>query len=185
VPAIRFVKQVQPSHLFDFPFESELGQTSCNQPTGDREDLIVSEDRLRSTDRAEIVDQAHPYEGVETTGADFGNQFSTAQLELTFQGGLIPRRRNSSVAAASSCRWWTLRINMKGPPAGTAVDDSDSRVLSPLSPAVGVQLLPQQIPAKCMATVWADRAAGPAIIGLDWHAPIVPGRCRFCIGARR
>ena len=87
--AIRFVKQVRPSQLFDLPFESELRPSSFNQPAGNREDPIVREDCFRCSDRAKVVDQANPYERVKTTCTDFGDQVTTAKLELTFQGGLV------------------------------------------------------------------------------------------------
>jgi hypothetical protein len=146
---------------------------------------MVSQDCLRSSDCAEIVDQAHPYEWVKTTCTDFGDQFSTAKLELTFRGAFIGRRRNGSASARACCHCWSLRINMKGPPAGAAVGDPDSGWRFPLRPALRLQLLFEQVLAEWFTTVWTDRAAGPAIIGLDWHVPIVPERCRFRLGACR
>jgi hypothetical protein len=146
---------------------------------------MVSQDCLRRSDCAQIVDQAHPYERVKTTGTDFGDQFSTAKLELTFRGAFIGRRRNRSAPAVACCHCWSLRSNVKGPAAGAAVGDPDSGSRAILRPALRVQLLFEQVPAKCFTTVWTDRAAGPAIIGLDWHVPIVPERSRFRLGASR
>jgi hypothetical protein len=77
-----------------------------------------------------------------------------------------------------------LRIYLKGPSAGPAVGDPNSRVRSPLRPALSEHLLSTQIPAQRLTAVWTDRAAGPAIIGLECHAPIVPEHGRFRLGAR-
>jgi hypothetical protein len=170
--AIRFVKQVGPAQLFDLPFEGEFSQSSFNQPTGDREDVILREDRFRRSDRAEIVDEADPHERVKATRTDYGDQISTAKLELTFQGGFVYRRRHSRAAAAARDRRWTWRSNMKGPAAGTAVGDLDSRVRSPFRIALRVHLLTTEIYAQWLTTAWTDWAAGPAVIGLDWHAPL-------------
>jgi hypothetical protein len=106
-------------------------------------------------------------------------------LELAFQGGFVWRRRHGSASPTACCHWRTLRVNMKGPPAGTAVGNPDSRVRSTLRRALSGQLLSTQIPAQWLTTIRTDRAAGPAIIGLERHAPIVPEHGRFCLGACR
>jgi hypothetical protein len=62
-------------------------------------------------------------------------------LELTFRGGFIGRRRHGSAPAGACCHLWTLRIDVKGPPAGAAVGDSDSGLRFPVRPGLHLHLL--------------------------------------------
>ena len=49
------------------------GQSSGDQPTGDRKDVIVGEDSLRSSDRPDVVDHGHHTTG-KSPSTDFGDQ---------------------------------------------------------------------------------------------------------------
>jgi hypothetical protein len=114
--AVRFVKQVCPSHLLDLPFKSEFREPLIDKPVGDGKDAMIGEDSLRSFGSPEVIDQPYPHERVKAEGPDFGDQISRTKLELSIKSRLICR--SSYLCLSQTTGHHELgshRLNLEGP----------------------------------------------------------------------
>jgi hypothetical protein len=89
---------------------------------------MIGEDPLRGSDSPEIIDQPSPHEWVKAEGPDFGDQISTAKLELSVERRLICGSSYFYLFQTTGHHGQgSHRLKVEGPSTKAAVEETDLR----------------------------------------------------------